>query len=35
VEGKIEKITHEAVIDAASLVEPHMTRLILGMLERL
>nr|HPE34472.1 purine-nucleoside phosphorylase [Bacteroidales bacterium]HPR58014.1 purine-nucleoside phosphorylase [Bacteroidales bacterium]HRW97072.1 purine-nucleoside phosphorylase [Bacteroidales bacterium] len=35
VEGKIERITHEGVIDAASLVEPHMTKLILGMLENL
>lgn len=35
VEGKIEKITHEAVIDAASLAEPLMTKMILGMLERL
>ncbi len=35
VEGKIEKITHEGVIDAASLAEPRMTRMILGMLERL
>lgn len=35
VEGKIERITHKGVIDAASLVEPHMTKLILGMLENL
>jgi purine-nucleoside phosphorylase len=35
VEGKIEKITHEGVIDAASLAEPLMTRMILGMMERL
>lgn len=35
VEGKIEKITHDAVIDAASLAEPKMTKMILGMLERL
>jgi purine-nucleoside phosphorylase len=35
VEGKIEKITHDAVIDAASLAEPNMTKMILGMLERL
>jgi purine-nucleoside phosphorylase len=33
--GKIEYITHDAVIDAASEVEPKMTQLILGMLERL
>jgi purine-nucleoside phosphorylase len=33
--GKIEYITHDAVIDAASHVEPQMTRLILGMIERL
>jgi purine-nucleoside phosphorylase len=35
VEGKIEKITHEGVIDAASLAEPLMTRMILGMMEKL
>lgn len=35
VEGKIEKITHEGVIDAASLAEPLMTKMLLGMLERL
>jgi purine-nucleoside phosphorylase len=33
--GKIEYITHDAVIDAASHVEPQMTKLILGMIERL
>jgi purine-nucleoside phosphorylase len=35
VEGKIEYISHDAVIDAASLVEPKMTGLILGMIEKL
>ena len=35
VEGKIEFISHDAVIDAASLVEPKMTKLILGMIEKL
>lgn len=33
VEGKIVEITHEDVIDAASLVEPNMTRLIKEMIE--
>ena len=32
VEGKIVEITHKEVIDAASHVEPHMTRLIKAML---
>ena len=32
VEGKIVEITHKEVIDAASLVEPEMTRLIKAML---
>jgi len=35
VEGKIEYISHDAVIDAASLAEPKMTGLILGMIEKL
>jgi purine-nucleoside phosphorylase len=35
VEGKIETITHDAVIDAASLAEPSMTKIILGMIERM
>lgn len=35
VEGKIEYISHDAVIDAASLVEPRMAELILGMIEKL
>ena len=35
VEGKIEFISHDAVIDAASIVEPKMTRLLLGMIEKL
>ncbi len=35
VEGKIEKITHEGVIDAASLAEPLMTKMIIGMIENL
>jgi purine-nucleoside phosphorylase len=35
VEGKIEYISHDAVIDAASHVEPKMTALILGMLEKI
>jgi len=35
VEGKIEFITHDAVIDAASFVEPKMTGLVLEMLEQL
>jgi len=35
VEGKIEFISHDAVIDAASHVEPTMTALILGMIEKL
>ncbi len=35
VEGKIEFISHDAVIDAASHVEPKMTQLILGMIGRL
>lgn len=35
VEGKIEYISHDAVIDAASHVEPRMAKLILGMIERL
>lgn len=35
VEGKIEYISHDAVIDAASHVEPQMAKLVLGMIERL
>jgi purine-nucleoside phosphorylase len=35
VEGKIEFISHDAVIDAASHVEPKMTQLILGMIGKL
>lgn len=35
VEGKIEYITHEAVIDAASQAEPQMARLLLGMFEKM
>ncbi len=35
VEGKIEYITHDHVIDAASLAEPQMTKMLLGMIERL
>ncbi|HNV49525.1 MAG: purine-nucleoside phosphorylase [Bacteroidales bacterium] len=35
VEGKIEKITHEEVIDAASLAEPLMTKLIKKMIQEL
>lgn len=35
VEGKIEYISHEAVIDAASHVEPRMAELMLGMVEKL
>ncbi|MCF8366423.1 MAG: purine-nucleoside phosphorylase, partial [Bacteroidales bacterium] len=35
VEGKIEYISHDAVIDAASYVEPKMTDLFLGMIDRL
>lgn len=35
IEGKIEIISHDAVIDAASHVEPKMTKLILGMIDRL
>ncbi|NLO52768.1 MAG: purine-nucleoside phosphorylase, partial [Bacteroidales bacterium] len=35
VEGKIEFITHDAVIDAASFVEPKMTGLVLEMLDQL
>jgi purine-nucleoside phosphorylase len=35
VEGKIEFISHDAVIDAASYVEPKMTGLVLQMIERL
>ncbi len=35
VEGKIEYISHEAVIDAASHVEPRMAELMLGMIEKL
>lgn len=35
VEGKIEFITHDAVIDAASFAEPKMTGLVLEMLEQL
>jgi purine-nucleoside phosphorylase len=33
VEGKIVEISHKIVVDAASLVEPSMTRLIKGLLE--
>jgi purine-nucleoside phosphorylase len=32
VEGKIVEITHKEVIDAASLVEPEMTKLIKSLL---
>jgi purine-nucleoside phosphorylase len=32
IEGKIVEITHEEVIDAASHVEPEMTRLIKALL---
>jgi purine-nucleoside phosphorylase len=32
VEGKIVEITHKEVIDAASLAEPEMTRLIKALL---
>jgi purine-nucleoside phosphorylase len=35
VEGKIEKITHEEVIDAASLAEPLMTKLIKKIIQEL
>ena len=35
VDGKIEYITHEGVIDAASLAEPQMTKMVLEMLEQL
>lgn len=35
VEGKIEYITHEAVIEAASQAEPQMATMLLGMLERM
>lgn len=35
VEGKIEYISHDAVIDAASHVEPRMADLLLGMISRL
>lgn len=35
VEGKIEYITHDHVIDAASLAEPQMTKMLLRMIERL
>lgn len=35
VEGKIEYITHDHVIDAASLAEPQMTKMLLAMIERL
>jgi purine-nucleoside phosphorylase len=33
VEGKIERITHEIVIDAASLAEPHMTKMVKELIE--
>jgi len=33
VEGKIEKITHEGVIDAASLAEPNMTKIVKELIE--
>jgi purine-nucleoside phosphorylase len=32
---EIEYITHEGVIDAASLVEPKMTKLVLEMIRRM
>lgn len=35
VEGKIQKITHQEVIDVASMVEPSLTRLFIKMLEKL
>lgn len=35
VEGKIEYITHDHVIDAASLAEPQMTKMLLAMIEKL
>nr|NQU89311.1 purine-nucleoside phosphorylase [Bacteroidota bacterium] len=35
VEGKIEYITHEGVIDAASLAEPQMTKMVLQMIDQL
>jgi purine-nucleoside phosphorylase len=35
VEGKIEYITHDHVIDAASLAEPQMTKMMLAMIEKL
>jgi purine-nucleoside phosphorylase len=35
VDGKIEYITHEGVIDAASLAEPKMTRMILELIKRI
>lgn len=35
VEGKIEVVSHDAVIDAASFAEPKMTELILGMIDKL
>jgi len=33
VEGKIERITHELVIDAASFAEPHMTKMVKELIE--
>jgi hypothetical protein len=35
VEGKIVEISHKHVIDAASLVEPSMTRLIKALMKEL
>lgn len=35
IEGKIEFISHDAVIDAASHVEPRMAKLVLGMIEQM